>query len=421
MYIRTPRKYRGTQRRGLVSCRRIVFVFLALVLIVAGIGIYQLRHVIRPLIEQPLATLIAQAENAAATAGAPTATPTQDPANILTRADNFWVQGSTSEALDLYLQVIDSVPNDVSVHYRVTLGLIMQGQYDDALTYAERTVTANPYSSDAWAIRSWALYWNRRPGEAISSALHALELRPENARAMAFLAEAYHGAGQTQRAQTMVQRALEADPDSFEAYRARGLISWEALFDREAAIADFETAYSIAPNMAFLAIDIAILESAMGNFQSAIRRLEGVIERDPENTSALFWLGSTYFSRLGDPSQAAGYLQRCIDYNPQSVNCHYLLGRTQNSLENYNRAADLFAMAIELGSSNPFHFWWAGRSQINLGNCARAMTYLEPGYQLAQQSGNAQLVSDYEAILPECQSFIPGGVPIITPTPDPDF
>ena len=215
-------------------------------------------------------------------------------------------------------------------------------------------------------------------------------MNPDSSRARAYLAEAYQSLGQTDRALDLVDDIIEDDANSFEAYRARGIIKWNE-FDLEGAVEDFQTAYQIADNMTFIAIDIATIESARENFDAALEILEDVIEANPQNTLALFQLGYIHNSQLGNPSQAISYLQNCVDYNPRSVDCFYLLGRSQYRLELYQEAANSFEQTMELGTSNPYHYYWAGWSQINIGNCARAMAYLDPGYQIALQGDDVDI------------------------------
>lgn len=427
MQIRTPKKYRGVQRRNVISCRRILFYMLAIVVIFVGVGIYQNRQLFAPTVQVVMNTVVEQMEQGAATLSAPEPTPTVDPTNKLIEGNNYWSQGAVNEALNTYLEIIDTVPNEVAVFDRVAISFITLGRTSEALEYAEQAINANPYSADAWAIRAWAQDWSGRPGEALSSALHALELNPESSRAQAYLAEAYLSLNQEDRAERLVEQVIEENPNSYEAYRARGLIKWNNL-DLDGAVQDFQTAYSIADNMTFIAIDIATIESARQNYDAALEMLEAVVEANPQNSLALYQLGTIYNESLGNPSQAISYLQDCIDYNPTSVNCYYVLGRAQYRLELYQEAANSFEQTMELGTNNPYHYYWAGWSQINIGNCTRAMAYLDPGYQIALQGSDTQIVADIEAIMPECRSsFGTGDIddePSIEeteePTPSPD-
>jgi tetratricopeptide (TPR) repeat protein len=97
-------------------------------------------------------------------------------------------------------------------------------------------------------------------------------------------------------------------------------------------------------------------------------------------------------------------LQDCVDYNPKSVECFYSLGRAQYRLELYQEAANAFEQTMELGTNNPYHYYWAGWSQINIGNCTRAMAYLDPGYQIALEGTDAEIIAAFEAVMPECRA-----------------
>ncbi len=403
MYLRTPKRYRNGHRRSLVSPRRLMGWIILPLLIFAGLQIYENRGRYEPIVRQALYTAVGDAQNSMATMTAPTPMPTQDPAAQIALANNEWSRGAIETAVQNYQTLLAAAPNDVVIHYRVALGLLMEGRLDEALDAAERTVTANPYSSDAWAIRAMVLDWNGRPGEAIASALRSLELNPENARAMAFLAEAYYDANQPERALDMVHEALEIDPESFEAYRVRGYIVQGApQFDLEAARQDYQRAYDLAPHLPYLAIDLAAIDAALDNVEGAIETLEEVIEQNPGNAYALYLIGSFYYRDLGSPTQAADYLTRCVEADPENVRCHYLLGRAQIGLDQYAAAVQNLETAIDLGTTDPYHYWWAGRAHIIQGQCPSAISYLQTGYELAQAAEDTDLITTYEDSLREC-------------------
>lgn len=427
MYVRTPKRYRGAMRRSTLPCGRLMLYSLALTAIIMGIGIYQNRDAVQPIVSREVNRVVAMMDEGIATLTAPTPTPTPNPENNLIQGDNFWVRGSAGEALRVYNTVISALPNDLQTHYRVTLGHILQGSYDRAVEAGERTVTANPFSSDAWAIRGWALDWAGRADEAIISNLHALDINPDNARAMAFLAEAYLTTNNPSLARTWAERAVEANPDSIEAYRARGHIKHYGSLDFAGALDDLRTAYDIAldanPALASLvAIDIAQIEVLrFGNYEAGIDILESVLEINPDSTQALYMLGTTYYGQVGDNNQAIGPLQRCTEIDPQTVDCYYYLGRAQERLEQIDAALQSFEQAVRNGSGNPYHFWWAGRTNISLGNCSRGLEYLRPGYDLAVEFGDATLLDNYDYAFGLCQASPRAPQPRNQPTPQPTF
>ena len=93
---------------------------------------------------------------------APTPLPTENPINAINRADANWLGGRVEDAINDYSEAVSGVPNDVTTHYRYTLGLIIDGRYEDALNAAEDAITADPYSADAWAIQALSAGPQRR-------------------------------------------------------------------------------------------------------------------------------------------------------------------------------------------------------------------------------------------------------------------
>ena len=414
MQIRTPKKYQGAQRRSVLSCRRLSFYLLMLALIGSGIAVALNHERLAPIVQSAVYALISQLEDSAATMQAPAPTPTPDPRNRLIEANNTWLGGALGEATRLYMDIAASLPNSVEVFRRITLGLINGSRYDEAVDYGERAINADPLDAEAWAIYAWALDWHNRAAEALAKALHARELNPSSQRANAYLAEIYSSLGQLERGDALLEELLEDAPDSPDAIRARGLLKWQRN-DFTGALEDFRTAYSLADNMAYIAIDIAIIEKDLGNFETGQEFLQQVIDADPYNPHALFRLGEIAVSFEGNPAQAMRYLQDCVDLNPSYLHCHYMLGRAQERLGTIEDAANSFDQAIALGSQNPQHYYWAGYTQILLGNCARALAFLEPGLALARASVPPRFAADIETIIPECDpSFFAAAA---TPSP----
>ncbi|MEO8611080.1 MAG: tetratricopeptide repeat protein [Chloroflexota bacterium] len=406
MYLRTPKRYTRGQRRSPISLRWLWLWILTPIVAYVGIQIYQNRDVIGPPVHQAIYNIVNSAENSMATAAAPTALPTQDPSERLARADGNWKEGRIESAVQDYQAAVSGAPNDVTAFYRIAFGLLQEDKTKDALDAAEHTVTANPFSSDAWAIRAMALDWNGRYGEAIASALRALEIDPKSGRAMAFLAEAYYDEKEFDLAKETITRALDANPDSFEVNRVRGMVATYIEYDPTAANGYFQQAYDLAPNMPYLAVDLA--QSMIPDYESAIGLLQDTVELNPENASVLYALGNYYYSGMGNFGQASDYLSRCVQAAPEKILCQALLGRVQISLEQYSQAVESLQKAIDLGTTWPRHYLWMGRAKIAMGDCPAAIPFLQKGYGLAQDQGDDEAVTAIADNLAECQAPVPG-------------
>jgi tetratricopeptide (TPR) repeat protein len=365
------------------------------------------------------------------TLNAPTPTATQDPGDNRRLAEAAWEDGSFQEAVRLYQSVLPALPNDLRAHYYTTLGLVMQGRYTDAVASAENTVTANPFASDAWAIRAMALNRTGELNASIVSAQRAIELDPTNARAHAYLAESLADAGYFTRAQQEIDRSLEADPESYEAIYVSGMYEWEVNFDFLAARNALEDAYDLSDGAAHVGLNLArLLLSAFEDIDGGTAILRDVLERNPDNAAVLYQLGTFAWRRLGDSEQAETYLRRCVAAVPDDLFCQYELGRVLNNLGNVEEARSAFARVIDLGSTNPYHYWWAGQLEITTtANCGAAMRFFQPGYQVLQgelASGSTlynstealeTLLGDYESAMSPCVSGLPP--PVEDPTAEP--
>lgn len=421
MYLRTSRRVR---RKRIIPLWRIALWLLAPLLIFIGIGIYQNRESYIPMVTEFFDRAVVQAVDAVETIQAPTPTPMPDTSSTILRAEAAWSQGAYQDAVELYESVIPALPNDVKAHYFLTLGLINEGRDQEAMEAAEDTVTANPFSSDAWAIRAMALNRAGLYGESIASALRAIELNPNSARAHAFLAESFFDLGQIARAQSEVEQAIELDPDGFEAYYVRARINAESVYDFEAAKQDLEIAYDNSGGMPYIGVYLAtefIYRNPQDtvSIEEGLARLQEMTERNPNNSLVLYQLGAYYRTIAVDLDQASTYLTRCVSAVPTSTSCNYLLGRVQMGQEQPEIAAESFVKAIENGSNNPRHFYWAGEGQLAMGNCSGAADYLRRGYQIAQETNHEDL-DDLETLMRSitCETF---DLPTAIPTELPDL
>jgi tetratricopeptide (TPR) repeat protein len=425
MYIRTPKKYRGAQRRSVFSCGRFLMILLLLGLIALGVGIYQMQDVLRPYVLVAWETAAVEADTWRTTQFAPTAAPTTDPSRTLIDADNNWTQGRISIALEAYRNVIHVVPNNVQVYSRMTFGYLTRGDLVNAVRYAENTVTADPFSAEAWSTRALVYAWEDNAAQSIASAQQALALDPDNATAMAYLAYAYFESDLSDRAVLRANDAVQLDANRWEGYWVRAILRENvAPFDLAGALNDYETAYTLAleqnPAMAGVIAygwSRVLQHPDYGQTEASLGVLNTALALDPDNVSVLYALGETYFRVIGDYAQAQDPLSDCTRVAPSNYDCWYMLGRTQERLGDQEAALASFEEAVRLGTPYARHYWWAANMEISVGSCNRATTYLETGYDMvneggldAADEGDTLLIEAYNDRLTLCR------VPIAIPT-----
>jgi tetratricopeptide (TPR) repeat protein len=410
MQLKTPQRYqRGRSERRVVGNARWLWLWLVTPLIaVGGWQVYERRDALGPPVQALLTDAVARGQEQVATLNAPTPPPTIDPAQGMAQANAAWSRGAIEEAVALYRDVARAMPNDVTAHYRLGFGLVMQGRPDEALAAAEQAINANPFSSDAWALRALALDRADRPELAIASATQALSFNSANPRALAFMAEAYLDAGEIERAQTTIDRALETDPNSPEALFVNGLIVRDGLFDYATARDAFRAAYDLAPNLPYIGVELAWSEWYLQNYEVALEVLQGILETNPQNLDALFATGYVFFQAFGDPEQSLEYLNRCVTADPANRACLRYLGTVQGARGDTAAAAQTYARLMTAGTTRPADYLSAGRAFIAVGNCADAITALRAGHTLESDAAepDPDRLSQFVDLLGDCGASV---------------
>lgn len=415
MYLRTPKRYQvGHRKRHLFSLKWLWLWILTPLVIGAGLLIYEERDTLGPPVRQAISDVIDSAGGGLATMVAPTALPTQDPSDRILRGDNAWQQGAIEQAVTEYRAAAGGAPNNFQVHYRLAYGLVLEGEYEDALSAAENAVTANPFVSDGWAVRGLALSGNGRYPEAVASAMQALSLDSKNATALAFLSEIYLAANQTAQAEERANQAISADPENAEGYYARGLWNTLSNFDYVSAVADFAQANELAPNLPHILVRMAEANFGIASFEGvlpdlAVDQLEQVVESNPNNIDALYNLGYIQYQAYGDAEKSRDYLERCIQVDPTNISCLNYMG-TILSFSDPATAVGYYQRVVDTGRAQAIHYLRAGRTYVTLNDCRSAVPLLRTGYNLEQQatSPNTERLAAFQEFLSQCSApFVP--------------
>src|SRR5690606_3843974 len=102
MYLRTPKRYQGGQRRSIISLRWLWLWILTPIIVYGGLQLYENREAYIPQVESIMTNLVDQAQSSVATVMAPTPLPTEIPTTRLASADAAWVRGALEEAVATY-------------------------------------------------------------------------------------------------------------------------------------------------------------------------------------------------------------------------------------------------------------------------------------------------------------------------------
>ena len=342
MQIRSPRpRY---PRQG-PSCL-VIIIFL----VISGIGLY----------------VITNADTVRETF-TPTVTPlpTQSASSLAVSGDLFLRDGSYAEAIDAYEAALFLDGTNVQIYKALLDLLIIEGDSERALEWAERGNLLAPDDSELWTYLAAAqmLAGDRMldMGErteadtfyaaALRSAREAITIDPNNARAYAYGAGAVlelEGFDGILSAQEQMEFALALAPDDPIVRRFRGI-----LFQNQGLYGDAIEEYQIAienTNNPILQAELLILQArnsyALQNLANAILYFEDALARDADNAAAYDGLALMYF-QLGEYPRAEENAAQAKELDPAMVRAYARLGAAQYRQNNYAPAIENLSYAVE--------------------------------------------------------------------------
>lgn len=270
-----------------------------------------------------------------------------------------------------------------AVDGRIILGAaaIARKDYPAAIALLGPAVEAAPESEEALGLLVRAYQESGKPEAAADYLDKLVEANPGNATALVLLADTDYGLGRGAEAEKALRRAIEARPDWPMPY-----LKLASLFIKSARLADARTAIEEGlarhPGQRDLLVNLGLTEEALGNFESARKAYDRILQADPHelvaanNLAALIadvWPNDAQLMdqarrlaepfrnsgdpllldtlgwiqlRLGNVADAASLLERASAAMPEHQQIRYHLGMVYRAQGDDKRAKDELAKAV---------------------------------------------------------------------------
>ncbi|MCP3440327.1 tetratricopeptide repeat protein [Bradyrhizobium sp. CCGUVB14] len=182
-------------------------------------------------------------------------------------------------------------------------------QFDDALTFLDRSIQAKPDHAPSFHMRALVLKSLKRLDEARADNMRAIELDPTNADTHGNLGNVLQALGRHDQAVLSFDRALAMAPHIARTItnRAASLVELRRL---DQAKTEYERSLAIAPELAVTEWNLALLQLLTGEFEKGWRGREARWEI-PHLSRGYPQLGSQRW--LGDESIAGKTVLVCAD------------------------------------------------------------------------------------------------------------
>ena len=278
------------------------------------------------------------------------------------QAKQLMAEGKFVEAIPLYRELNQALPNNSGLKLNLGMALHMAGRKREAIPELEAAVKLTPGLAPAWLFLGTARLQLGETTAAVKAFKTVLSLQPENHEAAQMLAEALFSLGRLEEAAEQYQRLAEVYPESPQVWYGLGR-SYESLSGRA-----FEKLKETAPLSSF---SFALLGEARlreQQFSGAFYLYRRALEEKPALRGLHKALAEIY-RQTGHPDWAETE-EKKENSSPactsQTLECHFLAGR-------YNEL-----IVAAKGSNTPDSFYWRSRAFNGLALQAFAQLGLLP-------------------------------------------
>ena len=241
----------------------------------------------------------------------------------------------------------------------------------------------NQYEDEAW-------------GKAIVQFMKAIEIQEDfalpHARLMCcYMFQAFGGKitweDAHEKALIHVNRTIELNTDSPEAYW--GLFIFQIFFkwDWEAAMETNKKGFELFPNYAHFYHALSVLYFINGGIAAGTEAHKKGWELDPLNMEMLVNMGVNYFW-MGDYEQASGYLDQVLEIVPDHRIAHELKGWIAAYQQQYDKALSIFEKLEPIMGYRLHRFTCLGWVYFKLGEIEKAEKYLKKLTNLEGESND---------------------------------
>jgi len=208
-------------------------------------------------------------------------------------ADCYSKLGDDARAVETLAPLQPTHPEDLDMAFVLGSALTRTGKTAEGAALLEN-VAKKGNSADAFLLAGSALLKRNEKARALSDLEAAMRLKPDLPGLLTQLGIAEEGNGNDTRAEQDLRKAIDSNPNDFEANVHLGGILYTRR-DLAQARLYIQRALRIQPSSTFALYEMALLNSADGQIDDAIADLEKVVGADPNWLEAHVQLAALYY------------------------------------------------------------------------------------------------------------------------------
>jgi tetratricopeptide (TPR) repeat protein len=221
--------------------------------------------------------------------------------------------------------------------------------YREAAGFFKRYVELKKDNPEAWEKFGISAFKANAFSDATDALVQAIKMNPKNFDLKPMLANSYYYL-QEYKNSIDAFKTIPSDSLGKDDFYKIG-VSYFRLKDTVGAIKSFTIANAKDTSANIAAGDLAAIYINQRKYDLAIVEYEKLLNREPENITALFYAGYSAFVLARYPV-AEIYFQKFLKLKPTNIQAHSLLGQVYTQTESYDPAEEQFKDVVLLSDSS---------------------------------------------------------------------
>ncbi len=252
----------------------------------------------------------------------------RDPGNLriyVELARSARERGDHDAEIAVYREILEHHPHNHSTLIALADAQMSQDDLEGALQTFEEIEERYPEDLRSSVRLGFLYYEARRYDEAAERFERALEVNPDEPDLAYFLGVVQRRSGRPEAAIAAFER-IPADHKEYANARTQIAAIYERSGEYDRALAEVRAAAAATPSRE-LDLYEATLRSKAGDFDGAVRDLEGLLAESPEDDELLYNLGVVY-GEAKRTDEALDYMEQALTANPDNASALNYVGYT---------------------------------------------------------------------------------------------
>jgi len=284
-------------------------------------------------------------------------------------------------------QAIDQNPEKPDLYYARADWYYQQEGYDEAIRDLEKALAYDSTNVKYLHLLADTYLDYYKSKKALETLEQAVEYHPEQIPSLLKLSEFQLILQQYEDSMRTLDRILQIDPQESEAYFMFGM-NFREMGDTARAISSFQSAVDNDPELIDAWIELGQLHAGLGN-EIAGQYFDSAIRIEPENVTVKH-AKAYYLQDKGDLEGSLALFRDIIRQDPQYEDAYYNSGLLYLDLDSVLQAHEQFDLTLQV---NPVHiraYYYRGVASEMMGNLPAARDDYQQALRMAPDYARAQ-------------------------------